>query len=66
MQIKLISGLIPPKGGQTTPAGLVDAQQRLRKVVLDTLASPHSRRNYAKALDDLFTFRPAVLSPGSS
>jgi integrase len=25
-------------------------------MVLDTLPSPHSRRNYAKALDDLFTF----------
>lgn len=25
-------------------------------MILDTLASPHSRRNYAKALDDLFAF----------
>ena len=25
-------------------------------MVLDTLASPHSRRNYARALDDLFAF----------
>ena len=31
-------------------------QQRLRALVLDTVASPHSRRNYAKALDDLFAF----------
>ncbi len=38
------------------PAGLVEAQQRLRQMVLDTLSSPHSRRNYAKALDDLFAF----------
>ena len=28
----------------------------LRKLVLDTVASPHSKRNYAKALDDLFAF----------
>ena len=42
--------------GQTTGAGLIEAQQRLRKMVLDTLPSPNSRRNYAKALDDLFTF----------
>jgi hypothetical protein len=25
-------------------------------MVLDSVASPHSRRNYAKALDDLFAF----------
>src|SRR5271155_3850388 len=35
-------------------SGLVEAQQRLRRMVLDTVASPNSRRNYAKALDDLF------------
>jgi len=34
----------------------MDAQQRLRALVLDTVPSPHSRRNYAKALDDLFAF----------
>src|SRR5271163_2071254 len=34
--------------------GLVEAQQRLRRMVLGTLASPNSRRNYGKALDDLF------------
>jgi integrase len=28
----------------------------LRGMVLDSVASPHSRRNYAKALDDLFAF----------
>ena len=39
-----------------TPDSLVEAQQRLRKMVLDTLPSPHSRRNYAKALDDLYAF----------
>jgi integrase len=35
-------------------SGLVEAQQRLRRMVLDTVASPNSRRNYGKALDDLF------------
>src|SRR6202040_2316457 len=29
---------------------------RLRKIVLDAVPSPHSKRNYAKALDDLFAF----------
>ncbi len=27
-----------------------------RKMVLDSVSSPHSRRNYAKALDDLFRY----------
>ena len=49
-------GNIPAEDGQTTSAGLVEAQQGLRKLVLDTLPSPHSRRNYARALDDLFAF----------
>jgi site-specific recombinase XerC len=34
--------------------GLVEAQQSLRWMVLDSVPSPNSRRNYAKALDDLF------------
>lgn len=34
----------------------MEAQRRLRQMVLDTLPSPNSRRNYAKALDDLFAF----------
>ena len=36
--------------------GLTEAQARLRGMVLDAVTSPHSRRNYAKALDDLFAF----------
>jgi integrase len=35
---------------------LSPAQARLRQMVLDTVPSPHSKRNYAKALDDLFAF----------
>ena len=38
------------------PRTLTPAQVRLRKLVLDSVASPHSKRNYAKALDDLFAF----------
>ncbi|WP_278045507.1 hypothetical protein [Edaphobacter modestus] len=39
---------------------LTPAQSLLRKRLLDAVASPHSKRNYARALDDLF----ADLSPG--
>ena len=56
MQIQLVSGPSLPVDAQTISAGLVEAQKRLRKMVLDTLSSSHSRRNYAKALDDLFAF----------
>ncbi len=53
---KLVSGATG-QGRAEEPAGdLLAAQQRLRALVLDTVASPHSRRNYAKALDDLFAF----------
>jgi integrase len=37
--------------GELTPA-----QLQLRQMVLDSVTSPHSRRNYAKALDLLFAF----------
>jgi hypothetical protein len=38
------------------PSALTQAQARLRKMVLDSVQSIHSKRNYAKALDDLFAF----------
>ncbi len=38
------------------PLALTPAQARLRKLVLDGVQSPHSKRNYAKALNDLFAF----------
>jgi len=38
------------------PYALTQAQAMLRQMVLDTVPSVHSKRNYAKALDDLFTF----------
>ncbi len=41
-------------GTPETPV-LTAAQADLRRMVLDAVTSPHSRRNYAKALDLLFT-----------
>jgi integrase len=38
------------------PYALTQAQAILREMVLDTVPSVHSKRNYAKALDDLFAF----------
>ena len=38
------------------PFALTSAQAILKKMVLDSVISIHSKRNYAKALDDLFTF----------
>jgi integrase len=35
---------------------LTPAQLILRKLALDAVQSPHTRRNYARALDDLFLF----------
>lgn len=59
MEILRISGALDAGDTQRPENGLVEAQQRLRQMVLDTLSSPHSRRNYAKALDDLFAFAGA-------
>lgn len=44
-----------PSGKPGMPA-LTPAQLQLRQMVLDSVTSPHSRRNYAKALDLLFAF----------
>jgi len=41
---------------QKAPFSLTPAQARLRQMVLDSVPSLHSKRNYAKALDDLFAF----------
>jgi integrase len=38
------------------PFALTQAQAELRQMVLDSVQSLHSKRNYAKALDDLFSF----------
>jgi integrase len=40
--------------GSSTASALTPTQLQLRQMVLDSVTSPHSRRNYAKALDLLF------------
>jgi integrase len=54
----LVSGSPAAQGAYNAspadPAALTQAQTILRGMVLESVASPHSRRNYAKALDDLF------------
>ena len=52
----LVLAAVPPKSREAEPLALTPAQAQLRKMVLDAVASPHSKRNYAKALDDLFAF----------
>ena len=52
----LVLAAIPPKNTAGEPLALTPAQPRLRKMVVDAVQSPHSKRNYAKALDDLFQF----------
>ncbi len=42
--------------GQGSAPALTPAQATLRRLVLDTLPSAHSRRNYATALESLFRF----------
>src|SRR5271163_419927 len=54
VEILPISAGSGPEDPGSPESGLVEAQQRLRRMVLDTVASPNSRRNYGKALDDLF------------
>jgi site-specific recombinase XerD len=56
MTSELILAAIPPDSREAEPLALTPAQARLRKMVLDAVPSPHSKRNYAKALDDLFAF----------
>ncbi len=55
----MLSGATGQGDGQPAGGSLAQAQQRLRALVLDTVPSPHSRRNYGKALDDLFAFSAA-------
>jgi hypothetical protein len=52
----LVLAAVPPESGEGEHLVLTPAQTRLRKMVLDAVASPHSKRNYARALDDLFAF----------
>ncbi len=41
---------------KNSPGGLTEAQAALKNMVLNAVPSAHSRRAYAKALDDLFRF----------
>jgi integrase len=50
------TALIHVKHPAAEPFALSPAQTILRKMVLDSVVSIHSKRNYAKALDDLFIF----------
>ena len=56
----LVSGSPVAQGAYNAPpadpAALTQAQTLLRGMVLDSVTSVHSKRNYAKALDDLFAF----------
>src|ERR1700724_3812094 len=52
----LVLAPVPPESSQAEPLALTPAQVRLREMVLDAVQSPHSKRNYAKAFDDLFAF----------
>jgi site-specific recombinase XerC len=52
----LVLAPVPPESSEAEPQALTPAQARLRKMVLDTVPSPHSKRNYSRALDDLFAF----------
>jgi site-specific recombinase XerC len=45
---------VPANAMPAEPAALTHAQTVLRGMVLDSVRSPHTRRNYARALDDLF------------
>jgi len=56
MTNSLVLAAPPPESRAGEPLAFTPAQVRLRKMVLDAVQSPHSKRNYAKALDDLFQF----------
>jgi integrase len=53
MSTSLVPIKLPPEESQSA---LTEAQTILRRMVLDSVQSIHSKRNYAKALDDLFAF----------
>ena len=56
MTNELILASPAPESRAGEPLALTPAQALLRKMVLDAVPSPHSKRNYARALDDLFAF----------
>src|SRR5882757_2875554 len=56
MTSELVLAVPSPESRAGEPFALTPAQTLLRKLVLDAVPSPHTRRNYAKALDNLFAF----------
>ncbi len=50
--------LIERMASESNPGSveLTEAQAVVKQMVLDSVTSPHTRRNYAKALDNLFAF----------
>jgi hypothetical protein len=51
------TSLVPvDPSSQKSSFAITQAQAILRQMVLDSVQSIHSKRNYAKALDDLFAF----------
>jgi integrase len=56
MTNELVLAPLPPESREGEPVALTPAQSLLLKRVLDSVVSPHSKRNYARALDDLFAF----------
>jgi hypothetical protein len=56
LKVTLVLAAPTTESREGEPLALTPAQARLRKMVLDAVPSPHSKRNYAKALDDLFAF----------
>lgn len=56
MTNELVLAPIPPENREGKSVALTPAQAILRGMALDSVQSPHTRRNYAKALDDLFAF----------
>jgi len=56
MTTELVLASPAPESREGQTSALTPAQAILRKMVLDSVQSPHSRRNYGKALDHLFAF----------
>jgi integrase len=56
MANELVLAVPSPPGTDPETVSLSPAQLRLRQMTLDSVPSTHSRRNYGRALDDLFLF----------
>jgi hypothetical protein len=61
----LVLAPIPPESREGEPVALTPAQSLLRQRVLDSVVSPHSKRNYARRSTTSSSSVPADLSPGN-